>query len=147
MTTQQANDLPVLIIDDVDAARFVLRDMLRDLGFSKFLEARDGRAALDLLQNNPVQLIFCDYVMEGMSGLDFLNCVREVESATDTPIIFVSAVGTVSTVETVIEKGAADYLVKPISFRKLRRKVEDVLRRHDAANTACSYEISASDSR
>lgn len=145
MTIQQANDRPVLIIDDVDAARFVLRDMLKDMGFSKFLEARDGQAALDLLRHHDAQLIFCDYVMDGMSGMDFLNAVRDLESANDTPIIFVSAVGAVSTVEAVIEQGAADYLVKPLSFRKLRRKVEDVLRRNDAAVVENLFEVSLSE--
>lgn len=129
MSTQLGTDLPILIIDDVEAARFLLKDMLRDLGFSVFLEAQDGEEALAILRDNTVQLIFCDYVMEGMSGMDFLNAARELEGLSMVPIIFVSAVGTVSTVEAAIDRGAADYLVKPLSFRKLRRKVEEVL--HD----------------
>lgn len=127
MTIHTGTDLPILIIDDVESARFLLKDMLRELGFSEFLEAQDGTEALAILRANPVQLIFCDYVMEGMSGMEFLHAAQELEGFTMVPIIFVSAVGTVSTVEAAIDRGAADYLVKPLSFRKLRRKVEEVL--------------------
>jgi len=141
MSKHAFNDLSVLIIDDVDAARFVLRDMLKDLGFLKFLEARDAKSALELLRTNSVQLIFCDYVMEGMSGMDFLHGAREIVGARDVPIIFVSAVGAVSTVEAAFKQGATDYLVKPLSFRKLRRKVEEVLRK-DTATEQQGLEIS-----
>jgi two-component system chemotaxis response regulator CheY len=128
MTIPGEHNLPILIIDDVDSARAVLRDMLTELGFTRFLEARDGTEALAILKESQVQLIFCDNLMEGMSGLEFITNLRGLEDFSDVPVIFVSAVGEVSTVEDAMENGAADYLVKPISFRKLRRKVEEALR-------------------
>jgi CheY-like chemotaxis protein len=102
--------------------------MLTELGFTSFLEARDGKEALEILHTKPVQLIFCDNLMDGMSGLEFIASLRQGQDFRQVPVIFVSAVGEVSTVEDAMENGAADYLVKPISFRKLRRKVEDALR-------------------
>ncbi len=128
MTTRGEHNLPILIIDDVESARAVLRDMLTELGFTSFLEARDGKEALEILHTKPVQLIFCDNLMDGMSGLEFIASLRQGQDFRQVPVIFVSAVGEVSTVEDAMENGAADYLVKPISFRKLRRKVEDALR-------------------
>ncbi len=119
----------VLVIDDADATRVVLCDMLKELGFTACVEARDGREALSKLGNAGVQLILCDNIMEGMTGLEFLRELRATPQHATTPVIFVSAVGAVSTVEEAISQGASDYLVKPVSFRKLRRKVEEVLRR------------------
>jgi two-component system chemotaxis response regulator CheY len=142
MTISGYNELPVLIIDDIDSARAVLRDMLSELGFTNFLEARDGREALRILKDSMVQLIFCDNVMEGMSGLEFITALRGLADFTTVPVIFVSAVGEVSTVEEAIENGAADYLVKPISFRKLRRKVEDALRPQTVESQPTAYEYS-----
>lgn len=130
MQIPNTNDLPILVVDDVDTARAVLCDMLREIGFARFLEARDGREALALLAQHPAQLIFCDNVMDGMSGIDFIaTLLAQGAAASAPPVIFVSAVGEVSAVEEAIRLGAADYLVKPVSIRKLRRKVEEVLAR------------------
>ncbi len=121
------SDLPVLIVDDVRSARVLLGDMLRELGFSTFIEARDGSEALEKLKTTPVQLVLCDFLMEGMSGIDFLNELRGHSEIQHPPVIFVSAVGDVSSVEAAMELGATDYLVKPVSFRKFKRKIEHTL--------------------
>lgn len=140
MAQQDLVPLPILIIDDVDSARAVLADMLRELGFSSFLEARNGREALDILSRHSVRMIFCDHIMEEMTGLEFLHSLKHLDADVKVPVIFVSAVGEVSTVEDAIELGAADYLVKPISFRKLRRKVEEALHSRGPA-VPSTYEI------
>jgi len=127
MTPQSSDTLPILIVDDVYSARTVLKDMLHELGFSSVVEARSGREALDILSCQNVRMILCDHVMEEMTGLEFLQKLKQLGANAQAPVIFVSAIGEVSTVEEAIELGAADYLVKPISFRKLRRKIEDVL--------------------
>ena len=126
MEAHQGGSLPILVIDDVQSARAILCDMLRELGFTNFIEAKNGQEGLHVLARQEVQMIFCDNVMEGMSGLDFLTYLRNHRSCSDIPVIFVSAVGDVSTVEEAIDLGAVDYIVKPISFRKLRRKIDQI---------------------
>ncbi len=121
------SDLPVLIIDDVPAARLVLSDMLRELGFDRTIQARNGCEALEILKRTPAQLILCDFLMEGMNGLEFLDHLNKHHSDRNPPVIFVSSLGDVSTVETAMGLGATDYLVKPVSFRKLKRKIEHAL--------------------
>jgi DNA-binding response OmpR family regulator len=114
--------------------------MLRELGFTRLLEAKDGQEGLQILAKQEVQMIFCDNVMEGMSGIDFLTNLRNHRTGSDVPVIFVSAVGDVSTVEEAIDLGAIDYVVKPISFRKLRRKI-DQIRVNASAEGTRPYEI------
>jgi CheY-like chemotaxis protein len=126
MEAHQGGSLPILVIDDVQSARAILCDMLRELGFTNFIEAKNGQEGLHVLAKQEVQMIFCDNVMEGMSGLDFLTHLRNHRSCANVPVIFVSVVGDVSTVEEAIDLGAVDYVVKPISFRKLRRKLDQI---------------------
>jgi two-component system chemotaxis response regulator CheY len=121
------SDLPVLIIDDIKSARTLLCDMLKELGFSRCIEASDGNEALEKLASTPVQLILCDFLMDGMNGIDFLNEIKRRSESQPPPIIFVSAVGDVSSVQVAMECGATDYLVKPVSFRKFKRKIEHTL--------------------
>ena len=120
-------DLPVLVIDDMRSARIVLSDMLKDLGFKQPLEARDGAEALEVLKDNQVQLILCDFLMEGMNGVQFLDQLKKSNIQEIPPVIFVSALGDVSSVEAAMGHGATDYLVKPVSFGKFRRKIEHSL--------------------
>jgi CheY-like chemotaxis protein len=121
------SELPVLVIDDVSPARAVLCDMLYELGFQTCIEARDAAEALDVLRTTRVQLILSDVVMDGMTGIELLTYMKRKRMPDLPPIIFVSALGDVSSVESAMGLGASDYVVKPVSFRKLRRKIENAL--------------------
>lgn len=119
----------VMVIDDVPETRMLLRDMLEEMGFLSVIEASNGRDALEKLKSKPAHLILCDHVMEEMSGLDLLSQLRNHPYLVDIPFIVVSAVGDVPVIETALDLGADDYLMKPVSFQLLRRKVSDVFRR------------------
>ncbi|MEI6517615.1 MAG: response regulator [bacterium] len=122
----------VMVIDDVPETRMLLRDMLEEMGFLSVIEASNGRDALEKLKSKPAHLILCDHVMEEMSGLDLLSQLRNHPYLVDIPFIVVSAVGDVPVIETALDLGADDYLMKPVSFQLLRRKVSDVFRRRCA---------------
>lgn len=127
MNMSSLNHASVLVVDDTLSAREVLKDMLTEIGFGTILEAADGREASALLQREAVDIVLCDQVMPDMSGKDLLVHIRSVLQRSELPVIFVSAVGAVNEVEEALELQATDYLVKPVSLRKLRRKIEDAL--------------------
>lgn len=119
----------VLVIDDISATRSVLRDMLTEMGFTDIVEAKNGAEALEKLKEHRAQLIISDYVMDGMTGLDLLSQLRNHPYLVDIPFIVVSSCGDIPVIDTALELGADDYIMKPISFKLLRRKISDVLRR------------------
>jgi two-component system chemotaxis response regulator CheY len=119
----------VLIVDDLPATRATLKDMLQEMGFSRIEEAASGREALDKLKEHSAQLIVCDYMMNDMSGLDLLSQLRNYAYLVDIPFIMISSNTDSPVVETALTLGAADYVVKPISFQLLKLKITDVLRR------------------
>lgn len=101
--------------------------MLTELGFSSIHEAANGREATTVLARYNVDLVLCDQVMPDMSGKELLIHIRQGLQREKLPVIFVSALSAVNEVAEVLELQATDYLVKPVSLRKLRRKVEDAL--------------------
>jgi two-component system chemotaxis response regulator CheY len=119
----------VLVVDDVPATRELLCDMLKEMGFSEIAEAVDGRDALEKLKKHRAQLIICDQVMEDMSGLDLLYQIRNHPYLVDIPFVVVSSCGDVPVIDTALELGADDYIMKPISFRLFKKKIFDTLRR------------------
>ena len=127
MTYPASQPLPILIVDDVEATRALIRDMLEEMGYYHIIEAPDGREALEILCQTPVQLMLCDQVMNDMSGQELLLRLRENPRLRDTPVIIVSALSDVAEVESAMNLGASDYLIKPLSFRKLRRKVTEII--------------------
>lgn len=119
----------VLIIDDVLSTRTVLRDMLGEMGFSRVMEASNGAEGFELLRKFGAQFVICDHVMEKLSGLQLLKRLKDSSELSHIPVIFVSGCGDIPTVESALKLGAEDFLVKPISFKLLQRKVQDLLRR------------------
>jgi two-component system chemotaxis response regulator CheY len=131
------SDEPVLIIDDLLSARLLLADMLTELGFTRCLHARNGREALDMMRLVPVQLVFCDFMMDEMNGPEFLKALQSTKVKNVPPIIFISSMGDIRSVQTALQEGAYDYLVKPVDFAKLRQKVERaLLRRQHTPDTS-----------
>ena len=107
----------VLIADDEPLARRTLRDHLRNLGFAGPIhEARDGRAAIALANNQRPDLVFLDIVMPGATGLEVLEQLDY-----EPKVIFTTAYDQYAV--TAFELGALDYLLKPFGRERLERVV------------------------
>src|SRR5438046_2646961 len=107
----------VLIVDDEESSRALLREILAEGGYD-VLEAADGLMALGLLEKRTVSLLITDRSMPGLGGLELLTKLREKKMMI--PALMVSAYGEESFWGQAVGLGAVDYLLKPF-------KAEDVL--------------------
>ncbi len=117
----------ILVIDDETALVQQLRTMLEA---ERYLvdTAPDGEIALNKLNNNSVDLIILDIILPKLDGLSVLRYIRENEQGT--PILILSALGTIEDKITCLDLGADDYLSKPFSPAELMARVRALLRRH-----------------
>ncbi|MBI3949994.1 MAG: sigma-54-dependent Fis family transcriptional regulator [Acidobacteria bacterium] len=100
----------ILVVDDEAAQRQLLSTVLeKDYAV---VTAADGREAMRLLEQRSFDLIITDERMPGMSGIDLIQWVRE--QASETPIIVLTAYGSIETAVEAIKLGAQDYLTKPL---------------------------------
>ena len=83
----------VLVVDDFATMRRIIKNALKQIGFTKVMEADDGNAALRELRREEVGLILADWNMPNMDGLDLLKAVRGDEGLIDIPFIMVTAEG------------------------------------------------------
>jgi CheY-like chemotaxis protein len=118
-----------MVVDDIPSTRAIIKDMLADLGIRRFVEAGSGAEALEVLRNESADLIVCDHSMKDMTGLDLLRELQRDPQLVEIPFIVVSATSDATIMKSVLQAGAADYIVKPVNSRVLCRKVTDVLRR------------------
>ena len=110
----------MLIIDDNPGSLELLSDALAQPGL-EILTASDPEEGLDLFCNRRPQIVLTDLIMPQMSGIEVLERIMEVDPATDV-ILITAQYSTESAVEA-IQKGASDYLNKPVSIGPLRQRI------------------------
>lgn len=118
----------ILVIDDFETVRVFLRRALNELGMTNILEAANGKEALDLLkqqaaQNDPVVLVFCDWNMPEMTGIELLKEVRKTAQLEKTLFVMVTAESETGYLKDAVDQGVTDYIVKPFSVNTLRNKI------------------------
>ncbi len=116
---------PILIVDDYNTMIRILRNLLRQLGFTHIDEASDGTTALTKLRAKDYQLVISDWDMAPMSGLELLRHVRAAERHSATPVVMVTKAAAAA--EAANRAGASSYLVKPFSAQTLRTKLVSVM--------------------
>jgi DNA-binding NtrC family response regulator len=116
----------VLVVDDEESVRFFLTRGLRKAGYAVD-EAADGAVAVASLSSIPYDVVLTDLVMPGVSGLDVLAAVHELDR--DSIVILMTAHGTVENAIDALRKGAFDYLTKPFDLKELLVTIERALER------------------
>lgn len=102
----------ILIVDDVDTNRFVLRDIVSEMGHQPLL-AENGLQALKIVERIKPQLIISDIAMPKMDGLELCGNLKSDPKTRDIPIIFISAYDNASDVVKGFNIGGEDYITKP----------------------------------
>ena len=125
----------ILVIDDFELMRAMLKNALADIGISGVDEAEDGAEALKMLNaafeaRKPYDVIFCDWNMPVMTGIQLLEAVRSDDRLKEIPFIMVTAESEKHFVIHALTEGATDYIVKPISAATVKRKIEMLQRRN-----------------
>lgn len=118
--------MPILIVDDYNTMIRILRNLLRQLGFTNIDEASDGRTALAKMQTKTYALVISDWTMAPMTGLEFLQHVRADDRLASTPFLMLAndnddgeaAEG---------RAGASSYIVKPFTAQALKQKLVPVI--------------------
>ena len=84
-------DMKILIVDDFSTMRRIVKNLLRDLGFTNTSEADDGLTALPMLQSGKYDFLVTDWNMPGMQGIDLLKAVRADANLASLPVLMVTA--------------------------------------------------------
>jgi DNA-binding NtrC family response regulator len=114
----------ILLVEDDPDIRAILSRFLGRRGYA-VKAAENGAEALEALEHEPVDLILSDVRMPRMDGLELLQAVRQRDP--DIQLVLMTAYSTVRDAVEAIQAGAADYVEKPIDFRRLERVVTGVL--------------------
>ncbi|HYM31138.1 MAG TPA: sigma-54 dependent transcriptional regulator [Candidatus Cybelea sp.] len=118
----------ILLVDDEPKMREVVGVALEEMGY-RALTADSGKAALDTLEREDVDLVLSDLRMPGMGGRELLAEVKRRKP--DMPVILITAYSTVKDAVQAIKEGAFDYIGKPFEIEELTATIANALRLHD----------------
>ena len=120
--------LDVLIVDDHEPMRAMLRKVLERAGVNSVRDAASGANALNLLRQHTAQLILVDQTMPEMDGLTLVERVRADPSCTDTRIVMLTGRADAAHAEAARKAGVDAVLVKPVAPSELLAAIETVMR-------------------
>ncbi len=125
-------NMNILIVDDFSTMRRIIKNLLRDLGFTNTEEADDGSTALPILQKGGIDFLITDWNMPKMTGIDLLKAVRADASLDGLPILMVTAEAKREQIVEAAQAGVNGYVVKPFTAAVLQEKIEKIFERVDA---------------
>jgi two-component system chemotaxis response regulator CheY len=111
-----------LIVDDSPVIRKIIRQILEELKFT-CAEAENGSIAYDFCDKVMPDLIMLDWNMPVLNGIDFLKKLRHTENGKKPMVIFCTTENDMSRIQTAIEEGANDFIMKPFDKEILRSKL------------------------
>lgn len=119
-------NMKVLIVDDFATMRRILRNVLKQIGFTNINEADDGKSALKELKKEDFDLVLCDWNMPEMSGIELLNTVRSDEKLKEIPFVMVTAEAQKDNIVDAVKAGVSNYIVKPFTAETVGEKLQKV---------------------
>ncbi len=132
---QELKSMSILVVDDLEDMRTHVITLLECAGFENLLSARDGAEAVTLLESGRgVDLVLLDIYMPEMSGYEVLARLKANEQLRSIPVIMITAVEEFDSLIRCVERGAEDYLIKPVTEALLRVCVQANLERRFLRN-------------
>ncbi len=121
--------MKILIVDDFSTMRRIIKNLLRDLGFTNTQEADDGVTALPMLRNGDFDFLVTDWNMPGMTGIDLLKQVRSDPKLVSLPVLMVTAEAKRDQIIEAAQAGVNGYVVKPFTAQVLKEKIDKIFER------------------
>ena len=122
-----ANELRFLVVDDFSTMRRIVRNLLKEGGYTDADEAEDGLVALNKLRNSNFDFVVCDINMPNMNGFQLLAEMKKDEKLKHIPVLMVTAEARKEDIVMAAQQGAAGYIIKPFTKATLEDKVNLIL--------------------
>jgi two-component system chemotaxis response regulator CheY len=115
-----------LVVDDFSTMRRIVRNLLKELGFTNVDEAEDGQIALSKLQGGGFDFVVTDWNMPNMDGLTLLQTIRATPTLKHLPVLMITAEAKKENIIAAAQAGASGYIVKPFTAATLSEKLQKI---------------------
>ena len=119
-------NMKFLVVDDFSTMRRIVRNLLKELGFTNVQEAEDGVDALNKLRGGEFDFVVSDWNMPNMTGIDLLRNIRGDAALKHLPVLMVTAEAKKENIIEAAQAGASGYVVKPFTAATLDEKLKKI---------------------
>ncbi len=119
-------NMKILVVDDFSTMRRIVRNLLKELGFTNVDEAEDGVVALQKLKGGGFEFVVSDWNMPNMTGIELLRAIRADDALKALPVMMVTAEAKKENIIEAAQAGANGYVVKPFTAATLEEKLNKV---------------------
>ena len=120
--------LKFLVVDDSVTMRRIVMNSLKGIGYSDFLQAGDGKEAMDVLNaNDSIGFVITDWNMPNVSGLELVKGIRSHAKYGSVPILMVTTRGVKEDIMEALAAKVNNYVIKPFTPQILKEKIEQIL--------------------
>lgn len=118
--------IKVLVVDDMSTMRRIVKNVLRQIGFSDIVEAENGQDGLTKLKGGGFGLVVSDWNMPVMPGIELLRTIRSDPDLKSLPFLMVTAEAQKENIIEAVQAGVSNYVVKPFTAEALQEKLEKI---------------------
>lgn len=122
-------NMKILVVDDFSTMRRIIKNLLKDLGFTNIQEADDGNTALPMLVQGDFDFVVTDWNMPGMQGIDLLRAIRADDKLKHLPVLLVTAEAKKEQIVAAAQAGVNGYVIKPFTAGTLKAKIDKIFER------------------
>lgn len=115
-----------LVVDDFSTMRRIVRNLLKELGYTNVDEAEDGLVALQKLESGGFDFVVTDWNMPNMDGLTLLQNIRKTNSLKHLPVLMITAEAKKENIIAAAQAGASGYIVKPFTAATMAEKLQKI---------------------
>ncbi|OJZ20382.1 MAG: two-component system response regulator [Thiobacillus sp. 65-29] len=126
-------NMKFLVVDDFSTMRRIVRNLLKELGYSNVEEAEDGVDGLAKLRANKFDFVVSDWNMPNMDGLTMLQTIRADAALSKIPVLMVTAEAKKENIIAAAQAGASGYVVKPFTAATLDEKLSKIFEKMEKA--------------
>ena len=119
-------NMKFLVVDDFSTMRRIVRNLLKELGFTNVQEAEDGVDGLNKLRGDTFDFVVSDWNMPNMTGIDMLRAIRADPALKHLPVLMVTAEAKRENIIEAAQAGASGYVVKPFTAGTLDEKLKKI---------------------
>ena len=121
--------IKILLVDDNHHMRLLLTEILRAIGVREVFEAANGAEALQMMRNQPIDIVMTDLAMQPLDGIDFVRSLRNGQESPNpmVPVIMITGHSTMRRVSEARDVGVTEFLSKPVTARGVIERISRVV--------------------
>ena len=117
-------DRKVLLVEDTESMRRIIRSVLKGFGYKDIQEAPNGKEGLARLRSGDYGLVIADWNMPEMTGIDMLRAIRQDSALSELPVVMLTSRSEQEHIQEALDAGVSGYIVKPFTQEALTDRLQ-----------------------